>query len=127
MKLLFSFILLCSGIFAEGQVRRIGVLGSSTANGQGVPFDSSWVQKMRFHYRERALIDTVHKIAASTLDCYSGMPTGYVPPPGRNSPNTSYNITRLMTRTPVPTTVIVNYPTTNFDTFSDQEILFCLD
>ena len=127
MKLLLSFLFLCAGFVADAQVRRIGVLGSSTANGQGVPFDSSWVQKMRFYYRERALIDTVHKIAASTFDCYSGMPTGYVPPPGRNTPNTSYNITRLMSRTPIPTTVIINYPTTNFDTFSDQEILFCLD
>lgn len=112
---------------ADSQIRRIGILGSSSANGQGVPTDSAWAMKLKKYYLGLNLIDTLHRIAASTYDCYSGMPTGYVPPPGRNSPNISYNITRLMTRTPMPTTIIVSYPNTNYNIFSDQEILFCLD
>jgi hypothetical protein len=127
LKTFFFIFLICYCQVADAQVRRLGVLGSSTANGQGVPFDSSWVQLAGAYYRSSGIIDTIHKVAASTYDCYSGMPTGYVPPTGRNPPNASYNITRLMTRTPRVSTVIVNYPTTNFNIFSDAEILFCLD
>jgi hypothetical protein len=127
LKTFFFIFLLCYCQIADAQVRRLGVLGSSTANGQGVPFDSSWVQLAGAYYRSSGIVDTIHKVAASTYDCYSGMPTGYVPPPGRNQPNVSYNITRLMSRTPRVTTVLINYPTTNFNIFSDAEILFCLD
>lgn len=123
--LLVAFVLSC--FVTNAQVRRVGILGSSTANGQGVPVDSSWAQRLRNNYRPLAIIDTIQKVAASTYDCYSGMPTGYVAPAGRNQPNVNYNITRLMSRVPAPTTVIINYPTTNYNVFSDQEILFCLD
>ncbi|MET0635415.1 MAG: T9SS type A sorting domain-containing protein [Chitinophagaceae bacterium] len=127
MKKYLLLLCLLPSLFAGAQIRRIGVLGSSTANGQGIPFDSSWVQRLKNYYRPLAVIDTLQKVAASTFDCYSGMPTGYVPPAGRNAPNTNYNITKLMSRVPAPTTVIISYPTTNYNTFSDQEILFCLD
>lgn len=127
MKKIILLLAVFAALNAESQVRRIGVLGSSSANGQGVPTDSAWAMKLKKYYLGLNLIDTLHRIAASTYDCYSGMPTGYIPPPGRNSPNISYNITRLMTRTPMPTTIIVSYPNTNYNIFSDQEILFCLD
>ncbi|RYY52573.1 MAG: hypothetical protein EOO09_21010, partial [Chitinophagaceae bacterium] len=127
MKKFLVVACVLSCLFVNGQVRRVGILGSSTANGQGVPPDSSWAQRLRNNYRPLGIIDTIQKVAASTYDCYSGMPTGYVPPAGRNQPNVNYNITRLMSRVPAPTTVIINYPTTNYNVFSDAEILFCLD
>jgi hypothetical protein len=107
---------------------RLGVLGSSSANGTPyVPEDSAWRNLVKNYYRESGFIDTLHRIAASTMSCYHGMPTNYIPPPNRPLPNISYNITRLLTRTPQPTHIVVNYPSNGYDSMSTEEILFCLE
>jgi hypothetical protein len=123
--ILFSSMLIVCQVNA--QLMHIGVLGSSSANGQGVPVDSSWRERLRKYYKETTFIDTLHRVAASTMSCYHGMPTGYVPPPTRPLPNISYNITRVLTRYPKPTHIIVNYPSNGYDTFSTAEVLFCLE
>jgi hypothetical protein len=124
--LLLAACLLIS-LFALPQFRRIGVLGSSSANGQNVPFDSAWAMQVKKYYKESGIIDTLHRVAASTMSCYHGMPTGYIPPPNRPLPNLSYNITRLLTRTPQPTHIVVNYPSNGYDSLSTEEVLFCLE
>jgi hypothetical protein len=127
IRRMLVLLLLINAGTVHAQLMHIGVLGSSSANGQGVPVDSSWRERLRKYYKETAFIDTLHRVAASTMCCYHGMPTGYVPPPNRPLPNISYNITRVLSRVPKPTHIIVNYPSNGYDTFSTAEVLHCLE
>lgn len=129
MKSAILLTILLSGLFftpSYGQIGRLAVQGSSTANGFGIPEDSSFAGRLKKHYMALGRIDTLHKVAASSLTCYEGMPTGYVPPAGRPAPNVSYNITRVLSRTPKPTIVIVNYPSNGYDYMTVEEVVQCL-
>ncbi|MBI5371560.1 MAG: hypothetical protein HZA79_05995 [Sphingobacteriales bacterium] len=124
--LLQGIVFLCFSFSAIAQTDRIALQGSSTANGYGVPDDSSLAGRLKRYYQQLGRIDTLYKIAVSAASCYEGMPTGYVPPPGRPAPDSNYNITRVMSRNPRPTIVIVNYPSNGYDYMSIPEILDCL-
>lgn len=119
------FLLLFLSLAANSQMDRIAVQGSSTANGYGVPDDSSLAGRLKNYYKQLGRIDTLYKIAVSAITVYEGMPTGYVPPPNRPFPDPNYNITRVMSRNPQPTVVIVNYPSNGYDTMTIAEILEC--
>jgi hypothetical protein len=127
LRYLLFVIFFFEAILAVSQTRVPGVQGSSSANGFGVPVDSAWAVRLKKYYKDAGIIDTLHRVSASTMSCYHGMPTGYTPPPNRPLPNISYNITRLMTRLPRPSHVIINYPSNGYDSFSTAEILYCLD
>lgn len=124
--LLQGILFLCLSFASYSQTDRIGLQGSSTANGYGVPDDSALAGRLKRYYKQLGRIDTLYKIAVSALSCYEGMPTGFVPPPDRPAPDPNYNITRVMSRNPKPTIVIVNYPSNGYDYMSIQEILDCL-
>src|SRR4030095_1980287 len=82
--------------------KRIAVIGSSSAFGYGVPIDSSWANRVKAYYKAAGIIDTLYNIAVSSTDCYTGMPTGYVPPAGRNLPDPLHNITKALSFIPKP-------------------------
>lgn len=126
-------IILLTGLYCHfftlpvaAQTDRIALQGSSTANGYGVPDDSSLAGRLKNYYKQLGRIDTLYKIAISGYSCYEGMPTGYQPPAGRPAPDPSYNITRVLSRNPRPTIVIVNYPSNGYDYMTIGEILDCL-
>ncbi|MDQ6890251.1 MAG: hypothetical protein M3Z56_08260, partial [Bacteroidota bacterium] len=116
--------------------KRICVMGSSTAWGYFrdpnpphnplYPRDSAWTFKLSVYYKNLGLIDTLFNIAQVSTDPYTGMPSSYVPPAGRNLPDSRYNITNAVNLIPKPDVIIVNYPSNNFDWQTTQEILFCL-
>ncbi|MDQ6845001.1 MAG: T9SS type A sorting domain-containing protein [Bacteroidota bacterium] len=116
--------------------KRICVMGSSTAWGYFrdpnpphnplYPRDSAWTFKLSVYYKNLGLIDTLFNIAQVSTDPYTGMPSSYVPPGGRNLPDSRYNITNAVNLIPKPDVIIVNYPSNNFDWQTIQEILFCL-
>lgn len=132
MKRFISFFLLIvfiSPSFGQGSKPRIAVLGSSTAYGQfngAFPRDSGWVAKLEKYYKDLGLIDGIDNYARSGADCYDGMPTGYTPPVGRPNPYPGRNITAAINHIPKPSFVIVNYPSNKYGTYSDEEIIFCL-
>lgn len=125
---------ICLGIIAlmllyfggHAQNDRFAVIGSSTAAGTGVPAVSSWPNRVKAYYIGLGIVDTLYNIAQSATSCYTGMPTGYVPPPGRPAPDPNLNITKALSFNPKPTVVIVNYPSNGYDTWSYEEILSCL-
>ncbi len=101
--------------------------GYFTINGNQLhPRDSGWAFKVKKHFKDLGIIDTLFNIAANSSSCYDGMPTSYVPPPGRNLPYQGFNITRAVTLLPKPNVIIVNYPSNQYDYLSQQEVLFCL-
>ena len=112
------------------QPKRICVMGSSTAYGYFpgtfIPRDSSWAFKIKEHFKATGQIDTLYNIATPGIDCYIGMPTGYVPPPGRNFPNPEFNITRAVNFDPKPDVIIINFPSNNYTVLSIPEIISCL-
>ncbi len=131
--LLFSF----KGFQGFSQpYKRICVIGSSTAWGYFrdpnpphnplYPRDSAWTFKLSAYYKSLGQIDTLFNIASIGTDPYTGMPSSYTPPSGRNLPDGRYNITMAVNLIPKPDVIIVNYPSNNFDWQTDQEILFCL-
>ncbi|MEO8110603.1 MAG: T9SS type A sorting domain-containing protein [Ginsengibacter sp.] len=138
-KLLTLFFSLLFFIFAlqvtAQPYKRICVIGSSTAWGYfgsanpslGLyPRDSAWTFKLSKYYQNLGQIDTLFNIASVGTDPYSGMPSSYTPPGGRNTPDGRYNITRAVNFVPKPDVIIVNYPSNNYDWQTNQEILFCL-
>ena len=95
--------------------KKIAVLGSSTAagNGASVP-DSSWVGRLQESFRKNKSdgIDTViDNRAAAGYTTYQSLPTGYPTPPNRPSPDPGANITFVLNSVPLPNIVIINYPT----------------
>ena len=122
-------LILLSTNSANAQLKSICVMGSSTAAGyfpDGTSVDSSWAVKIKKYYKSLGIIDTIYNIAASGRDCYTGMPTGYVPPVGRYSPDPLFNITRAVNFSPKPDIIIINFPSNNYEWLSNDEILFCL-
>lgn len=127
--LLTLFLFFLFSVVGKAQGKRICVIGSSTSagyfNGQ-YPKDSSYVNKLKAYYKSKGLIDTIYNIAVNGTDCYTGMPSSYTPPSGRNAPDPHYNITRAVNLVPKPGVIIVNYPSNGYDYMSFAEILFCL-
>jgi hypothetical protein len=108
-------------------------MGSSSAYGyftinnvQLHPRDSGWAFKLKKHFKDLGVIDTLFNIAANSSSCYDGMPSSYTPPPGRNHPYYPFNITKAVQLIPKPDVIIVNYPTNQYDFLSKDEIMFCL-
>ena len=116
--------LLVSGV-ALSQTKIYSVIGSSTAAGREatVP-DSAWVNRLTNHYQSLGLTIVPHNLAVGGRNCYHGMPSGYTPPPGRDFPQVSENITMALSFS--PDVVIVSYVSNNYDFYSISEIMTCL-
>src|SRR6185312_3135916 len=107
-----ALLLSLCGTPASAQSRKyvIAVIGSSTAVGTGAtPIDSSWVNLTKAYFKGLGDIDTIYNIALGGQTTYPGMPTGFVPPAGRPSPDTARNITKALSFN--PDVVLVNFPT----------------
>ena len=105
-------LLLASFSAVRAQYRKfvIVVIGSSTAQGVGAtPIDSSWVNRTRRYFKQLGEIDTIYNIALGGQTTYNGMPTGFIPPPGRPAPDTATNVTKALSYH--PNIVIVSFPT----------------
>jgi poly(3-hydroxybutyrate) depolymerase/lysophospholipase L1-like esterase len=106
-----------------GKALNIVVLGSSSAYGTGAtPRDSSWVSKFTTYVKTKNPQSTVINLATNGFTTYDALcPTGFVPPPGRPSPNTSRNITKALTYN--PDVIIINLPSNDIGAgYSMQEI-----
>lgn len=108
--LLLLFVLSMYGL---GQ-KKIAVLGSSTAAGNGASIsDSSWVGKLKLFFNKNAYdgVDTViDNRAVPGYVTYQSLPTGYSTPSGRPSPDIQRNITYILNEVPRVDVVIINYP-----------------
>ncbi|HTR30240.1 MAG TPA: GDSL-type esterase/lipase family protein [Puia sp.] len=99
-----------SAVRAQSRKFVIAVIGSSTAEGVGAdPIDSSWVNRTKRYFKQLGEIDTIYNIALGGQTTYDGMPTGFVPPPGRPAPDTATNVTKALSFH--PDVVIVSFPT----------------
>jgi lysophospholipase L1-like esterase len=115
------------------QIKRITVIGSSTAAGLGTTtLDSSWVRRTSNYYKNQlAVVDTVHNLGVSSTTVYQGMPTSYTAPASRPSPDASHNATQaisLLSNLTVAANgvVIVNYPTNGYDGYTIYEVMVAL-
>jgi len=88
----------------------IVVLGSSTSAGAGAsPIDSAWVNRFRAYVTARDSRAHVINLGVGGYNTYDIMPTGFIPPAGRNTPKTEHNITKALTWYE-PDIIIVNMP-----------------
>lgn len=138
-KVLFlCFLLGC--LAAHAQKKTIAVIGSSTAEGYGLPDINgdpylntttndadgtpvnSWVNRLRRYYDGLNLINAIDNFGIYGEDCYQGMPTGYAP---RNSsrpfPDENNNVTKALSVN--PDIVLVNFPSNNYDIYSVREVM----
>ncbi|HTI10547.1 MAG TPA: GDSL-type esterase/lipase family protein [Puia sp.] len=101
--------LLLSSHLSQAQGKIISVIGSSTAAGSGASTDdSSWVNRLKNYYQAQGVLSNVFNLALSGTTTYDGMPTGFVPPPNRPSPDPTRNVTRALSFN--PDVVLVCYP-----------------
>lgn len=124
-------IVLCQHAFS--QTRALVTLGSSTTAGLSAsPIDSSWVNRINHYYKNQlGVLSNTYNLGVSGTTCYNAMPTGYIPPAGRPSPDPTRNVTQavsLLSSLPTPANgvVIVNFPTNGYDNYSISEILTSL-
>lgn len=107
--LLASLLFVLPSAFSQSRKYVIAVIGSSTAQGVGAnPIDSSWVNRTKSYYRGLGRIDTIYNIALGGQTTYAGMPSGFVPPAGRPTPDPATNITKALSFN--PDVVLVNFP-----------------
>lgn len=133
MKGILFFLILFLSIAAWAQPKKIAVIGSSTAYGHFImngvalyPRDSAWPYKLKRHFMQAGIIDTLYNLSASGNGPYHGMPSSYTPPPGRSQPYYPFNVTRALQYNPLPSVLIVSYPSNQYDYLSKAEIIFCL-
>ena len=114
-------------------MRKIAVLGSSTAVGTGCTTpDSSWVGRLNYYYKyQLASIDTTYNLAVGGTTSYNAMPTTYTPPASRPFPDPLKNVSKsgsLLSDLLISSNgvTIVNFPTNGFDTYSIAEIMSSL-
>ena len=114
MKSRFTLVIAFVAIFsfASSAQMTVVIMGSSTAFGVGAStYDSSWAGRITSYLNKNISDgrDTVfYNIAAPGYDSYQEMPTTFVPPPGRRSPDEAYNITKALSYN--PDVVIINLP-----------------
>ncbi len=128
MKYIFLFIglLFCSR-FGYGQLKKLAVIGSSTAEGIGAQpaIDSSWVRMINYYYKyQNSTIDTVFNLALSGYDTYHGLPTGYTPAFGFSQPDPNRNITKANSLQ--PQVILVSYVSNNFQNYPIDSIMWSL-
>lgn len=112
MRALLLLTVCLLGWTVKGDTQSIGVIGSSTAAGQGPSSpDSAWVNRLSKYLKDRHLIDTIYNLALGAQTTYTGMPTSYIPT-GRPSPNPGANITRAISLG--SNVVVVAYPSNDF-------------
>ncbi len=122
-----TFILLAFIAFssqeADSQLKRLVVIGSSTAAGSGAsPYDSCWVRRINFQYKyQQAVVDTVHNLAWPGYDNYHGMPSSYPPAFGNSNPDPERNITKANSFT--PNVIIVSFVSNKFDQMPMDSIM----
>lgn len=106
---------------------KIVVLGSSTAAGSGVSnSDSSWVNRYTRYLQEIHSNNEVVNLAVGGYNTYRIMPTGFVPPASRPSPDTGANITEALALG--ADAIIVNMPSNDVSAgYTTEEQLFNLD
>lgn len=131
LYLLLACVCCCISVSAQN-MRLVGI-GSSTIAGQGAfPADSSWMRRFSHYYKNGlGLMDTVYNLGFPGANCYRGMPSSYTPPPMREGPVATENVTRavnLLSDLVIPANgvVIINYPTNQYTVFSIAEIMNCL-
>jgi lysophospholipase L1-like esterase len=126
-----AVFLLHTAAFSQAY-KRVAVIGSSTAYGFFPPpsppysTDSGWVSKLQKYYQQLNIVDTVFNLGCLGRDCYSGMPTGYIPPPGENTPDQTCNITKAIAQLPKPDVILVNYPSNSYERLDNDSIIQCL-
>ena len=116
--------------FLFAQTTRLAVVGSSTAAGTGatVP-DSGWVGLLSQYYKCRlGTIDSLANLGVAGSNFYNAMPSSYVPPPSRPTPDNIHNVTKALTflngaANADEGVVIVNFPTNNYNSYSIAEIM----
>jgi hypothetical protein len=128
---IFIIIFLLTGHSIAQTPKRICVMGSSSTYGyfgnpEVYPRDSGWAFKLKKYYKELGIIDTIYNIGVLGADPYIGMPSSYVPPPGRDLPDPKFNITKAVNFIPKPDVIIVNFPTNHYDWLTPAEIINCL-
>lgn len=124
MHKFYSILIVCL-VFASpvsSQNLKLGILGSSTAEGVGASSkEKSWVGLLNAHYKGNLeIIDTTFNLAKGGKNPYYSMPTGYIPPSNRPSPNTDSNITRLINLG--ADVIIVSFVSNQYDVFTTEEI-----
>jgi lysophospholipase L1-like esterase len=116
MKFILASIFVVFCYCAQSQAK-IVVLGSSTAAGFGTtpyfPFDSDsgWVNRLRLSFNKNTMdgVDTtVVNLANGGFTTYHVMPTGFIPPANRPSPDPDRNVTKALSLN--PDVVIINLP-----------------
>ena len=89
--------------------KHIVILGSSTAAGSGPTSpDSAWVNRYRTFLQSINPNNQVTNLAVGGFTTYRVMPSSFVPPSNRPSPNTARNITQALSLS--PDAIIVNLP-----------------
>ena len=130
----FAFLLIFINTnLSFSQIKRVVVIGSSTAAGTGASsVDSGWVGLLNIYYKCRlSIADSVYNLGIPGADNYRGMPTMYVPPATRPLPDHDHNVSKagfLLKDIPVANdgVVIVNYPTNRYNIYSIDEIMSSL-
>jgi hypothetical protein len=103
--------------------RKILVLGSSTSACVGPSNRADcYLDRLVAHYASSSPI-VIDNRAVSGWNVYQGMPEGYIPPPGRSAPTDYFNITDGLADN--PNTVLINYPSNNYDVYSVAEVMEC--
>lgn len=128
---LLCLLMLATSLHTSAQYR-VAVVGSSTAGGAGAwPLDSSWVNRFNQYYKHTIhIVDTTYTLAVGGYPVYKGMPSSYVPPPDRDGPDHSKNVTKAnacLSSLPLPYNgiVFINYPSNKLEQYSMAEIMMC--
>lgn len=105
--------------------KKLVILGSSTSAcaGPSIP-DSCYVARLQQYYGSLGIPIAITNLAVGGATVYRAMPSSYVAPMNRETPDISHNITAALATN--PDVILVNFPSNGYDIFSVAEVMFCL-
>jgi lysophospholipase L1-like esterase len=101
---------------------KIVVIGSSSSFGYGASvYDSAWVGRFTAYIKRRNPLNDIVNLGIPGFTSYNNLrPDGYVPPPGRPSPVSGFNITAALAEH--PDAILLNLPSNDaFNNYSVEE------
>ncbi|MEP7141416.1 MAG: SGNH/GDSL hydrolase family protein [Ferruginibacter sp.] len=130
--MVFVLLIFCfNGVFAQSK-RMVAIGSSTTAGFRTTSVDSSWFGRFKRYYQcQMEVMDSCFNYGVPGDDVYYGMPSHYLPPNGRPSPDVTKNVSKAVAElntlsNPDNGVVIVNYPTNGYNIYSVAEIMNCL-
>ncbi len=127
-KAISLFLVLSIALYNYGYAqKKIVILGSSTASGNGATsYDSSWAGRLQTYFRKNTSVSdpdtSIINLAVGGYVTYKIMPDNFIVPPNRPAPDVNANVTKALSYN--PDIIIISMPSNDISSgYTENEVM----